>query len=90
MKMAGNTRGKLKEHLEGVHRNMDWAIHHVAKSATLLENQLAQLPAFDTTEGDPDKEIAFFETHPMYKAITALGEGIKTFDDLTQDIYTQV
>lgn len=85
--MAGNTRGKLKEHMEGVHRNMDWGIHHLAKSLTLIENQLSQLPAFDVCKGDVDKEIAFFMTHPMYVAVVSMAEGIKTFDELTQSIY---
>jgi len=88
--MAGNTRGKIKEHLEGVHRNLDWCMHHLLQSATLIENQLAQLPAFDICKGDPEKERAFFMTHPMYQAITSLGDGVKTFDGLTNDIYTQV
>ena len=34
--MAGNTRGKLKEHLEGTHRNFDWVIEHCAKSLNLI------------------------------------------------------
>lgn len=34
--MAGNTRGKLKEHLEGIHRNFDWIIEHCNKSNTLI------------------------------------------------------
>jgi len=34
--MAGNTRGKLKEHLEGIHRNFDWVLEHVTKSLTLI------------------------------------------------------
>jgi len=34
--MAGNTRGKLKEHLEGIHRNYDWVIDHVQKSILLI------------------------------------------------------
>ncbi len=88
--MAGNTRGKLKEHLEGIHKNLEWCLHHTAKSATLIETQLAQMPAFEATKGDPDKEIAFFSTHPMYQALIGLGEGIKTFDALCQDIYQQV
>ena len=90
MGMAGNTRGKLKEHVEGVHRNLDWCLHHLGKSATLIENQLAQMPAFDVCKGDTDKERAFFMTHPMYAAVVSMGEGIKTFDTLTQDIYQQL
>jgi len=88
--MAGNTRGKIKEHLEGVHRNLDWCLHHLVQSATLIENQLTQLPAFDGCKGDAAKEQAFFMTHPMYQAVMSLGKGVKTFDELTQDIYLKV
>ncbi|KKL61776.1 hypothetical protein LCGC14_2191910 [marine sediment metagenome] len=88
--MAGNTRGKLKEHFEGIHRNMDWALHHIAKSATLIEARLSQLPGFQDAKGDAEKELAFLNTHPMYQAVTTLGEGLKTFDGLAQDIYTQI
>ena len=34
--MAGNRRGKLKEHLEGVHRNFDWIIDHISKCLNLI------------------------------------------------------
>lgn len=34
--MAGNTRGKLKEHFEGIHRNFDWIEFHCEKSLTLI------------------------------------------------------
>ncbi len=88
--MAGNTRGKLKEHFEGCHRNLDWALHHIAKSASLIEVQLKLLPAFKDVEGDAENELAFFMQHPMYQAVTSLGEGIKTFDSLAQDIYQQI
>lgn len=88
--MAGNTRGKLKEHLEGIHRNLDWCTHHIGKCATLIENQLSQLPEFKETGGDTEKEIAFFMTHPMYQAVIGLADGVKTFDELTKGIYDQV
>ncbi len=88
--MAGNTRGKLKEHFEGVHRNLDWALHHIGTSATLIEVQLKLLPTFKYVEGDAEKELAFFMQHPMYQAVTSLGEGLKTFDGLAQDIYQQI
>ncbi len=88
--MAGNTRGKLKEHFEGFHRNVDWALHHVAKSATLIEVSLSQLPGFQDVKGNAEKEQAFFMQHPMYKAVTSLGEGLQVFDKLGQDIYTQL
>lgn len=34
--MAGNTRGKIKEHLEGVHRNLDWSNVHLEKTLVLI------------------------------------------------------
>ncbi len=88
--MAGNTRGKLKEHFEGVHRNIDWALHHIGKSATLIEASLSQLPDFADVKGDAEKELAFFMKHPMYKAVTSLGTGLQTFDQLTQGIYEKL
>jgi len=88
--MAGNTRGKLKEHFEGVHRNVDWALHHIGKSATLIEVSLSQLPGFADVKGDAEAEQAFFMQHPMYQAVTSLGQGLKTFDDLAQDIYLKL
>ncbi len=88
--MAGNTRGKLKEHFEGVHRNIEWALHHIGKSATLIETSLQQLPGFADVKGDPEKETAFFMEHPMYQAVTSLGEGLQTFDNLAKDIYEKI
>jgi len=88
--MAGNTRGKLKEHFEGVHRNIDWALHHIGKSATLIEIQLALLPKFQEVKGNAEAEQAFFLEHPMYQAVTALGEGLTQFDTLSKDIYDKL
>lgn len=41
--MAGNNRGKLKEHLEGIHRNFDWVLDHISKSLTLIQDKHAGL-----------------------------------------------
>lgn len=35
--MAGNTRGKLKEKFEGVHRDFEWAKIHCADSLILIK-----------------------------------------------------
>lgn len=35
--MAGNTRGKLKEQFEGVHRNMDWSLKHLEVALVLIQ-----------------------------------------------------
>lgn len=34
--MAGNRRGKLKEEVEGLHRNFDWARVHSQKAKAIL------------------------------------------------------
>jgi len=86
--MAGNTRGKLKEHFVGIHKNFDWIIHHIAISATLIENQLKQLPAFEAVKGDAEKELAFFMENQMYRGVISLGEGVSTLDGLTMNIYS--
>lgn len=41
--MAGNTRGKLKEQLEGIHRNCDWIQAHVEKSLLLIQDHKPEL-----------------------------------------------
>ena len=41
--MAGNTRGKIKEHLEGVHRNCDWQTHHLQTVLALIEDKNPKL-----------------------------------------------
>lgn len=35
--MAGNTRGKLKEQFEGIHRNADWQRKHLAIALELIK-----------------------------------------------------
>lgn len=41
--MAGNTRGKIKEHLEGVHRNCDWSTHHLEVTLVLIKEHKPKL-----------------------------------------------
>jgi len=36
--MAGNTRGKLKEHFEGIHKNLDWVTYHCQKCLELIKD----------------------------------------------------
>ncbi len=35
--MAGNTRGKLKEQFEGVHRNFEWTKTHLSSAIVLIK-----------------------------------------------------
>lgn len=37
--MAGNTRGKLKETFEGVHRNLDWTLKHTEAALILIQEK---------------------------------------------------
>lgn len=39
IEMAGNKRGKLKEHLEGVHRNFGWVLDHISNSLNLIGDE---------------------------------------------------
>jgi len=41
--MAGNTRGKIKEHLEGIHRDFDWVEDHCDKIVALVDGRNAPL-----------------------------------------------
>ena len=41
--MAGNTRGKLKEHLEGIHRDCEWIKQHVVASLALIADNNPQV-----------------------------------------------
>lgn len=41
--MAGNTRGRLKEHFEGIHRNFDWIIYHCQASLALIKDKNPKL-----------------------------------------------
>jgi len=88
--MAGNTRGKLKEHFEGIHRNFDWSTHHINTALTLIVNQLRQTQAVIDMQGDIEKEQEYIEAYPLFQGITALGEGITTLDGLAQDIYKSI
>jgi len=41
--MAGNTRGKLKEQFEGVHRNFDWSAKHLQAALLLIDGHKPSL-----------------------------------------------
>lgn len=41
--MAGNTRGKLKEEFEGMHRNFNWIVVHCLKSLALIKEHKPEL-----------------------------------------------
>lgn len=41
--MAGNTRGKIKEHFEGMHRNFDWLEVHCGQIVALVDGRTPKL-----------------------------------------------
>ncbi len=41
--MAGNTRGKLKEQFEGIHRNFDWSRKHLVAALILIKDHRPNL-----------------------------------------------
>ncbi len=43
--MSGNRRGKLKEHVEGIHRNCEWIKEHCIQSMALIGDDNKELPA---------------------------------------------
>lgn len=55
--MAGNTRGKIKEHLEGCHRNFDWATVHLEKTIALIDGKKPKLSEGLLAVGEAVKAI---------------------------------
>ena len=62
--MASNTRGKLKENFEGVHRNFDWVIYHCNKSLAII------------AEHKPELSNAIIRLTEAVKTLDGLAEGI--------------
>lgn len=88
--MAGNTRGKLKEHFEGIHRDFDWSMHHINTALRLIDSQIREQKIAEGLTLTEDEYIKAIESHPLYKGIKILGEGIQTLDDLAQDVYSKL
>ena len=88
--MAGNTRGKLKESFEGVHRNFDWSMKHINKSLELIAIQLMQAQPDVYKKDNADEAEAALMTYPLYQGVKALGQGIETLDELANKIYASL
>ena len=43
--MAGNTRGRIKEHFEGIHKNIDWIQYHSDEIVGLIAGRNPKLSA---------------------------------------------
>ncbi len=41
--MAGNTRGRIKERLEGMHKNFDWLEEHCNQIVVLIDGRTPAL-----------------------------------------------
>jgi len=55
--MAGNTRGKIKEHVEGIHKNLDWILYHCEKTVALIDGKKPDLTVAILSLGDATKEL---------------------------------
>jgi len=66
--MAGNTRGKLKEQLEGIHRNCDWIVVHVDRSLLLIKDHKPELSDSIKGLGKITQELDKF-TQAIYEKI---------------------
>lgn len=55
--MAGNTRGKLKEEFEGIHRNFDWIIVHCQRSIVMIKEHKPNLTESVTKLGQACQQL---------------------------------
>jgi len=85
--MAGNTRGKLKEHYEGLHRNFDWCLKHINPCLELIAVQLMATDPDKYKLDDAEKSEAALMTYPLYEATKSLGEAIQTLDEVAKNVY---
>lgn len=85
--MAGNTRGKLKEHFEGIHKNFDWVLRHVEISLALIAEQIKVTKAEGGIALTEEELRAAVEGHYLYNGIKALAEGVQTMDDCAKAVY---
>lgn len=88
--MAGNTRGKLKEHFEGVHRNFDWCLHHINQALQLIADKLGESDDVKALGDNKEAIQEFVDKYPLYNGIKSLGTGIQTLDELAQGIYDKL
>ena len=88
--MSGNTRGKLKEHFEGIHRNFDWSMHHIQESLSLMAGQLSFSDDYLAAGDDKDKQQAVLKTYPLYSGVYELGQAIQQLDQLASEVYAKL
>lgn len=55
--MASNTRGRLKERFEGIHKNFDWIITHCTECLALIGNKNPKLSKAIETLGKGAKTL---------------------------------
>lgn len=85
--MSGNTRGKLKEHFEGIHKNFDWVLRHVEISLALIAEQLRAISAANGVALSDEELKVEVEKHYLYSGIKALAEGVQTMDECAKAVY---
>jgi len=85
--MAGNTRGKLKEHFEGIHKNFDWSMYHINTSLALVYNQIKEGQIQSGLPSDDETVKALVQKHCLYSAFESLTDAITILDKLVQEVY---
>lgn len=88
--MAGNTRGKLKEHLEGIHRNLDWAVQHCNKSLALIAAQLSFTDEMLAAGDDEQAKQKILEENKVYRSFMGIGKLVQQVDELTLGVYKNI
>lgn len=88
--MAGNTRGKLKEHFQGIERNFVWITNHINDILTLVEKSLQYTEDYVAAGDNPEKQQEVLMKNPIYQFALSLAEGVKTLHSITGDIYKDI
>lgn len=88
--MAGNTRGKLKEHFQGIHKDFVWITNHCNDIFMLVENSLKYTEDYIAAGDDEQERLKVLMKNPIYQAASALADSVKTLDSIVGDIYQYI
>jgi len=55
--MAYNTRGRIKERFEGIHKNFDWILEHCSQCLTLIADKNPEMTKAVETLGEGAKTL---------------------------------
>ena len=55
--MASNTRGRIKERFEGIHKNFDWIVEHCSQCLILIADKNPSMSKAVKTLGEGAKTL---------------------------------